>query len=69
VKALLPARDDFLPLARAGSWSLACSVLAFVSFKKKELMLEAKATGVTAVNFLQITTDGSDHGRQRQTKD
>lgn len=69
VKALLPGRGDFLPLARVGSWSLACSVLAFVSCKKSELAHEARATGLTTADFLQIATGGSNHGGQRQTKD
>ncbi len=68
VKALLPARVDFPPLARVGSRFLACSVLALVSCKKNELADEAKAAGLTTADFLQITAGGSDHGKQRQTK-
>ncbi len=68
VKALLPARGDFLPLARVGSWFLACLVRAFVSCKKNQLVNKAKAAGLTTADFLQITAGGSDHGRQRQTK-
>src|SRR3989449_7118246 len=69
VKALLPARGDFLPFARVGSWFLACSVRAFVSCKKNELLNKAKAAGLTTADFSQIAVGGSDHGRQRQTKD
>jgi hypothetical protein len=69
VKALLPARGDFLPFARVGSWFLACSVRAFVSYKKNELVNKAKAAGLTTADFLQIAGGGSDHGGQRQTKD
>src|SRR5207249_1276952 len=69
VKALLPARGDFLPLARVGSWFLACLVRAFVSCKKNELLNKAKAAGLTTADFPQIAVGGSDHGRQRQTKD
>ena len=68
VKALLPARGDFLPFARVGSWFLACSVRAFVSCKKNELLNKAKAAGLTTADFSQIAVGGSDHGRQRQTK-
>ena len=63
VKALLPARGDFLPLARVGTWFLACSIRAFVSRKKKELVDEAKPSGLTIADFLQITADGHDHGK------
>jgi hypothetical protein len=68
VKALLPARDDFLLLARVGSWFLACSVLAFVGSKKNDLVDEAKAAGLTTTDFRQITAGGGDHGRQRQAE-
>ena len=68
VKALLPAKGDFLPLARVGIWFFACSVRALVSRKKNELVNKAKAAGLTTADFLQITAGGSDHGRQRQTK-
>jgi hypothetical protein len=69
VKVLLLARGDFFPFARVGSWFLACSVRAFASCKKNELVDEAKAAGLTTNDFLQITAGGSDHGRQRQKKD
>ena len=69
VKALLPARGDFLPFARVGSWFLACSVRAFVRCKKNELVNKAKAAGLTTADFPQIAVGGSDHGRQRQTQD
>jgi hypothetical protein len=69
VKALLPARGDSLPLERVGSWFLACSVRAFASCKKNELVNKAKAAGLTTADFLRITADGTDHGWQRQTKD
>jgi hypothetical protein len=69
VKALLPARGDFLPFARVGSWFLACSVRALVSRKKNELVNKAKAAGLTTADFLRIVAGTSDHGRQRQTKD
>lgn len=68
VKALLVARGDFLPLARVGSWFLACSIRAFVSCKKHALVNEAKAAGLTRADFPQITVGVNDHGRQRQTK-
>src|SRR5215468_6788709 len=64
VKALLPARGDFLSLARVGSSSLACSVLAFVSSKKNDLVDEAQAAGLTTGDFQRIPAGGSDHGRQ-----
>src|SRR5262249_34370883 len=63
VKALLSASGDFLFLARVGSGSLACSVLAFVSSKKNDQVDEAKAVGLTTADFLPIPMGGSDHGR------
>jgi hypothetical protein len=63
VKALLPGRGDFLPLARVGTWFLACSIRASVSCKKNELVNDAKAAGLTTADFLRITVGGSDHGR------
>jgi hypothetical protein len=66
VKALLAARGDFLPLARVGTWFLACSIRAFVSCKKNVLVDEAKASGLTTVDFLQSAAGVSDHGKQRQ---
>ena len=68
VKALLPAKGDFLPFAQVGSWFLACSVRALVSRKKNELVNKAKAAGLTTADFLQSAASGSDHGGQRQTK-
>jgi hypothetical protein len=68
VKALLPAKGDFLSFARVGSWFLACSVRAFASCKKNELVDEAKAAGLTTADFLQIAAGASDHGRQQQIK-
>ena len=63
VKALLPAKGDFLPFAQ-----VACSVRALVSRKKNELVNKAKAAGLTTADFLQSAASGSDHGGQRQTK-
>ena len=68
VKALLVARGDFFPLARVGTWFLACSIRAFVCCKKHALVNEAKAFGLTIADFLQITAGGNDHGKQRQSK-
>ena len=65
VKPLLPARGDFLPLARVGSSFVAHLVLGFVSCKKNELLDEAKAAGLTTTNFLRIVAGESNHGRQR----
>jgi hypothetical protein len=65
VKPLLPARDDFLPLARVGSRRIASSVLAFVSREKHVPVNKAKAAGLTTADFPQFAASESDHGRQR----
>src|ERR1700746_3735619 len=58
VKALLPAKGDFLPFARVGGWLFAC--VALVSCKKNELEDKAKASGLTTTGFLQSTAGESD---------
>jgi hypothetical protein len=55
VKALLAGRGDFLPLARVGSWVLACSIRAFGTCKKNKLVKKAKAARLTTADFLQIS--------------
>ena len=65
VKALLPARGDFPPVARVRSWFLPCSIRAFVSCKKNERMDDAKAAGLTTANFLRIVAGESNYGGQR----
>jgi hypothetical protein len=64
----MPARNDFLPLARVGSWLVAWAFLPFGRREKYELTDEAKAAGNRTPDPLRITATGSDHGRQRQTK-
>ncbi len=68
VKALLPGRGDLLSLARVGSWLFACVFLALASCPKNEPVDKLQATGLTSVDFPQITVPGRDHGRQQQTK-
>lgn len=57
VKALLPARDDVLRLARVGPCLVACALLTFGSCTKNEPVDEAKAVGKSTADFPQITAD------------
>ncbi len=55
MKALGKGRDDFLRLARVGSWLFAC--VALVSCTKNEPVDEAKAAGKSTADFPQIVAD------------
>ena len=55
MKALGKGRDDFLRLARVGSWLFAC--VALVSCTKNERVDEAKAAGKSTAVFPQIVAD------------
>jgi len=57
VKALLPARDDLLRLARVGPCVIGCALLGFTGCWKTEPIDEAKAAGKTTADFPQITAD------------
>jgi hypothetical protein len=57
VKALLPASDDLLRLARVGFCVIGCALLGFGGCWKNEPIDEAKAAGKTTADFPQITAD------------
>ena len=63
VKALLPATGDLLPLARVGSWPVACAFLAFGGWEKNKPIDEAKGAGNATTDLPQISAVGSDHGK------
>ena len=57
MKALGETRDDFVRLARVGSWLLACAFFALARCKKKSRSIKRKPLSLTSADFPQITAD------------